>query len=115
MTEAGFRAVTGMETFFNIKCQYSGLRSHVGVLVATVRALKMYRGSPMVTAGLPLPKAYTEEDLNLLEKGFSNFRIQIENARMFGVPVVVAMNTFKTDTEAELNLNCCLSREHGVF
>ncbi|CAO2637687.1 C-1-tetrahydrofolate synthase, cytoplasmic [Lemmus lemmus] len=115
VTEAGFGAVTRMEKLFNSKCQYSGLLPHVGVLVAIVRALKMYEGNPTVTIGLPLPKAYVEEDLNLLEKGFSSFRKQIENARMFGVPVVVAMNAFKTDTEAELSLICRLSREHGVF
>ncbi|CAO2586667.1 C-1-tetrahydrofolate synthase, cytoplasmic, partial [Lemmus lemmus] len=115
VTEAGFGADIGMEKFFNIKCRYSGLQPHVVVLVATVRALKMHGGGPTVTAGLPLPKAYTEEDLDLVEKGFSNLRKQIENARMFGVPVVVAMNAFKTDTDAELDLICRLSREHGAF
>ncbi|XP_052595510.1 C-1-tetrahydrofolate synthase, cytoplasmic isoform X2 [Peromyscus californicus insignis] len=115
VTEAGFGADIGMEKFFNIKCRYSGLQPHVVVLVATVRALKMHGGGPTVTAGLPLPKAYTEEDLDLVEKGFSNLRKQIENARMFGVPVVVAMNVFKTDTDAELDLIGRLSREHGAF
>lgn len=115
VTEAGFGADIGMEKFFNIKCRYSGLQPHVVVLVATVRALKMHGGGPTVTAGLPLPKAYTEEDLDLVEKGFSNLRKQIENARMFGVPVVVAMNAFKTDTDAELDLIGRLSREHGAF
>lgn len=115
VTEAGFGADIGMEKFFNIKCRYSGLQPHVVVLVATVRALKMHGGGPTVTAGLPLPKAYTEEDLELVEKGFSNLRKQIENARMFGVPVVVAINAFKTDTDAELDLIGRLSREHGAF
>ncbi|KAF4017563.1 hypothetical protein G4228_009110, partial [Cervus hanglu yarkandensis] len=68
-----------------------------------------------VTAGLPLPKAYIEEDLELVEKGFSNLKKQIENARMFGVPVVVAVNAFKTDTEAELDLVSRLAKEHGAF
>ncbi|XP_010960559.1 C-1-tetrahydrofolate synthase, cytoplasmic [Camelus dromedarius] len=115
VTEAGFGADIGMEKFFNIKCRYSGLRPHVVVLVATVRALKMHGGGPTVTAGLPLPKAYIEENLELVEKGFSNLRKQIENARMFGVPVVVAVNAFKTDTEAELDLVSQLAREHGAF
>lgn len=115
VTEAGFGADIGMEKFFNIKCRYSGLQPHVVVLVATVRALKMHGGGPTVTAGLPLPKAYTEEDLDLVEKGFSNLRKQIENARMFGVPVVVAVNAFKTDTDAELDLIGRLSKEHGAF
>uniref|UniRef100_A0A8C5W5G4 C-1-tetrahydrofolate synthase, cytoplasmic n=1 Tax=Microcebus murinus TaxID=30608 RepID=A0A8C5W5G4_MICMU len=111
VTEAGLGADIGMETFFNIKCRYSGLRPQVVVLVATVRALKI----PTVTAGLPLPKAYTEENLELVEKGFSNLKKQIENARMFGVPVVVAVNAFKTDTEAELDLITRLARDHGAF
>lgn len=115
VTEAGFGADIGMEKFFNIKCRYSGLRPHVVALVATVRALKMHGGGPTVTAGLPLPKAYIEEDLELVEKGFSNLKKQIENARMFGVPVVVAVNAFKTDTEAELDLVSRLAREHGAF
>uniref|UniRef100_A0A2I3HN69 C-1-tetrahydrofolate synthase, cytoplasmic n=1 Tax=Nomascus leucogenys TaxID=61853 RepID=A0A2I3HN69_NOMLE len=115
VTEAGFGADIGMEKFFNIKCRYSSLCPHVVVLVATVRALKMHGGGPMVTAGLPLPKAYIEENLELVEKGFSNLKKQIENARMFGIPVVVAVNAFKTDTEAELDLIGRLSREHGAF
>nr|KAF6387988.1 methylenetetrahydrofolate dehydrogenase, cyclohydrolase and formyltetrahydrofolate synthetase 1 [Myotis myotis] len=115
VTEAGFGADIGMEKFFNIKCRYSGLRPHVVVLVATVRALKMHGGGPTVTAGLPLPKEYIEENLELVEKGFSNLKKQIENARMFGVPVVVAVNAFKTDTEAELDLVSRLAREHGAF
>uniref|UniRef100_A0A8C4LL46 formate--tetrahydrofolate ligase n=1 Tax=Equus asinus asinus TaxID=83772 RepID=A0A8C4LL46_EQUAS len=115
VTEAGFGADIGMEKFFNIKCRYSGLRPHVVVLVATVRALKMQGGGPTVTAGLPLPKAYIEENLELVEKGFSNLRKQIENARMFGVPVVVAVNAFRTDTEAELDLISHLAKAHGAF
>ncbi|XP_032036375.1 C-1-tetrahydrofolate synthase, cytoplasmic isoform X2 [Hylobates moloch] len=115
VTEAGFGADIGMEKFFNIKCRYSGLCPHVVVLVATVRALKMHGGGPTVTAGLPLPKAYIEENLELVEKGFSNLKKQLENARMFGIPVVVAVNAFKTDTEAELDLISRLSREHGAF
>ncbi|KAF3831083.1 hypothetical protein GH733_002321 [Mirounga leonina] len=115
VTEAGFGADIGMEKFFNIKCRYSGLRPHVVVLVATVRALKMHGGGPTVTAGLPLPKAYIEENLELVEKGFSNLRKQIENARMFGVPVVVAVNAFKTDSEAELDLISRLAKDHGAF
>ncbi|KAM4625652.1 C-1-tetrahydrofolate synthase, cytoplasmic [Polymixia lowei] len=115
VTEAGFGADIGMEKFFNIKCRYSGLRPHVVVLVATVRALKMHGGGPTVTAGMPLPKEYVEENLELLEKGCSNMRKQIENAKHFGVPVVVAVNAFKTDTEAELDLICSLAKAAGAF
>ncbi|KAA8582334.1 hypothetical protein FQN60_009074 [Etheostoma spectabile] len=112
---AGFGADIGMEKFFNIKCRYSGLRPHVVVLVATVRALKMHGGGPTVTAGMPLPKEYIEENLELLEKGCSNMRKQIENAQHFGVPVVVAVNAFKTDTEAELDLVCSMAKAAGAF
>ncbi|TRY54178.1 hypothetical protein DNTS_030453 [Danionella cerebrum] len=115
VTEAGFGADIGMEKFFNIKCRYSGLQPHVVVLVATVRALKMHGGGPSVTAGTPLPKEYLEENLTLLEAGCSNMRKQVENARLFGVPVVVAVNAFKTDTPAELDLICRLARDAGAF
>ncbi|NP_001080574.1 methylenetetrahydrofolate dehydrogenase (NADP+ dependent) 1, methenyltetrahydrofolate cyclohydrolase, formyltetrahydrofolate synthetase L homeolog [Xenopus laevis] len=115
VTEAGFGADIGMEKFFNIKCRYSGLRPHVVVLVSTVRALKMHGGGPTVTAGVPLPKEYTEENLDLIEKGCSNLRKQIENATIFGVPVVVAVNAFKTDTEAELDIVCDLAKKAGAF
>ncbi|TNM95582.1 hypothetical protein fugu_016665 [Takifugu bimaculatus] len=115
VTEAGFGADIGMEKFFNIKCRYSGLRPHVVVLVATVRALKMHGGGPTVTAGMPLPKEYIDENLELLEKGCSNMKKQIENAQHFGVPVVVAVNAFKTDTEAELDLVCSVAKAAGAF
>ncbi|KGL77367.1 C-1-tetrahydrofolate synthase, cytoplasmic, partial [Tinamus guttatus] len=115
VTEAGFGADIGMEKFFNIKCRYSGLRPHVVVLVATVRALKMHGGGPAVSAGVPLPKEYTEENLQILAKGCSNLSKQIQNARLFGVPVVVAVNAFKTDTKAELALVVQLAKEAGAF
>ncbi|XP_068219653.1 C-1-tetrahydrofolate synthase, cytoplasmic isoform X1 [Palaemon carinicauda] len=104
VTEAGFGADIGMEKFFNIKCRYSGLVPNAVVLVATVRALKMHGGGPTVTPGVPLPPIYTEENLDLVEKGFENLGKQIENGRLFGVPVVVAINAFSTDTQAELEL-----------
>ncbi|XP_044520791.1 C-1-tetrahydrofolate synthase, cytoplasmic isoform X2 [Gracilinanus agilis] len=115
VTEAGFGADIGMEKFFNIKCRYSGLRPHVVVLVATIRALKMHGGGPTVTAGVPLPKDYIEENLELVENGFCNLGKQIQNARMFGIPVVVAINAFKTDSEAEVELVARLAKETGAF
>ncbi|XP_068938460.1 C-1-tetrahydrofolate synthase, cytoplasmic isoform X3 [Petaurus breviceps papuanus] len=115
VTEAGFGADIGMEKFFNIKCRYSGLRPHVVVLVATIRALKMHGGGPTVTAGIPLPKDYIEENLELLEKGFCNLDKQIQNARVFGIPVVVAVNAFKTDSQAEVQLVIRLAKEAGAF
>uniref|UniRef100_A0A3B4A7J5 formate--tetrahydrofolate ligase n=1 Tax=Periophthalmus magnuspinnatus TaxID=409849 RepID=A0A3B4A7J5_9GOBI len=114
VTEAGFGADIGMEKFFNIKCRASGLKPNVVVLVATVRALKMHGGGPSVSAGAPLPKEYIDENLDLVAFGcYSNLRKQIQIAQQFGVPVVVAVNVFKTDTEAEVALVCQIARECG--
>ncbi|KAG7281237.1 hypothetical protein CRUP_019762 [Coryphaenoides rupestris] len=77
-------------------------------------ALKMH-GGPTVTAGMPLPREYVEENLELLERGCGNMKKQIENARHFGVPVVVAVNAFKTDTAAELDLICAVAKVSGAF
>ena len=104
VTESGFGADIGMEKFFNVKCRYSGLIPNVVVLVATVRALKMHGGGPKVVAGKPLAHAYTEENLELLEAGLGNMQHHIKNALRFGIPVVVAVNSFKTDTQAEVEL-----------
>lgn len=104
ITESGFGADIGMEKFFDIKCRYSGLVPNCVVLVSTVRALKMHGGGPKVVAGKPLDFAYTEENLPLLEKGCENLVAHIENIRRFGVPAVVAVNAFTTDTPAEIEL-----------
>jgi methylenetetrahydrofolate dehydrogenase (NADP+)/methenyltetrahydrofolate cyclohydrolase/formyltetrahydrofolate synthetase len=104
VTESGFAADMGMEKFFDIKCRYSGLVPDVVVLVATVRALKMHGGGPKVTAGAPLAPEYTNENLGLLEKGASNMLAHASIAQKFGIPVVVALNRFYTDTDAELEL-----------
>ncbi len=104
VTESGFGADIGMEKFFNIKCRYSGLIPNVVVLVATVRALKMHGGGPVVVAGKPLDPAYTEENLDLLRAGLGNLQAHIKNALRFGIPVVVAVNSFADDTEAEVEL-----------
>jgi len=102
VTESGFGADIGMEKFFDIKCRTSGLIPNAVVLVATVRALKMHGGGPAVKPGAPLDEAYTQENLPLLEKGLCNLGAHIRNARKFGIPVVVAVNAFHTDTPAEL-------------
>lgn len=104
ITESGFGADMGMEKFMNIKCRYSGLVPSVVVLVATVRALKMHGGGPKVVAGKPLDVAYTTENLELLSAGMSNMLHHIKTARKFGIPVVVAVNRFLTDSPAELEL-----------
>ena len=104
VTESGFGADIGMEKFFDIKCRISGLKPDCVVMVATVRALKTHGGGPKVIAGRPLDPAYTEENLSLLEAGMVNLEAQIANAMKFGVPVVVAINGFPTDSEAEHDL-----------
>jgi formyltetrahydrofolate synthetase len=104
ITESGFGADIGMEKFFDIKCRYSGLIPNCVVLVATVRALKMHGGGPTVRAGAPLDPAYTEENLDLLRAGLGNMEVHIKNALGFGIPVVVAVNSFANDTEAEVEL-----------
>jgi methylenetetrahydrofolate dehydrogenase (NADP+)/methenyltetrahydrofolate cyclohydrolase/formyltetrahydrofolate synthetase len=114
VTESGFGADCGMEKFFDIKCRVSGLVPNCVVLVSTVRALKMHGGGPRVVAGKPLDKAYTEENLELLEKGLPNLLQHIENILKFGVPVVVAINRFKDDTDAEIELIRQRARETGA-
>lgn len=114
VTEAGFGADIGMEKFFDIKCRTSGLKPSAVCLVATVRALKMHGGGPKVSPGQPLQKEYIEEDLVLLEAGCCNMLRHIENCTKFGVPVVVAINQFATDTPAELELIKKLAIEGGA-
>ncbi len=114
VTESGFGADIGMEKFLDIKCRYSGLIPNVVVIVATARALKMHGGGPKVVAGRPLDKAYTEENLALLEKGATNLAKHIQNAKLYGIPVVVAVNSFKYDTEAEIKLVQKIAEEAGA-
>jgi len=104
VTESGFGADIGMEKFFDIKCRTSGLVPNCVVLVGTIRALKMHGGGPKVVPGKPLPDEYVQENLDLLEKGVCNLTRNIEIAQMFGVPVVVAINRFPADTDAEVEL-----------
>jgi methylenetetrahydrofolate dehydrogenase (NADP+)/methenyltetrahydrofolate cyclohydrolase/formyltetrahydrofolate synthetase/formate--tetrahydrofolate ligase len=114
VTESGFGADIGMEKFFNIKCRYSGLIPNCVVLVATIRALKMHGGGPRVIPGRALDTAYTEENLDLVAAGSDNLRIHIRNAKRFGIPVVVAVNKFPTDTAAEVELVKKLAMEAGA-
>ncbi len=104
VTESGFGADIGMEKFFDIKCRYSGLIPQVVVLVATVRALKMHGGGPKVVAGKPLAAEYTDENLDLLRAGLPNLERHVQNALKYGVNVVVAVNSFATDTPAEVEI-----------
>jgi formate--tetrahydrofolate ligase len=101
-TEAGFGADMGAEKFFDIKCRQSRLRPDAAVMVATVRALKMHGGVGRIVAGKPLDPALEEENVEAVRRGSANLAAQIENVRVFNVPVVVAVNHFPTDTEAEV-------------
>jgi len=114
ITEAGFGADIGMEKFCNIKCRVSGLKPNAVVIVATVRALKMHGGGPEVTPGKPLSEVYLKENLEILEKGCSNLIRHIQNSKKFGVKVVVAVNRFTNDTDAELELVRKISLEAGA-
>jgi len=104
VTESGFGADLGMEKFMDIKCRVSGLAPNCVVIVATVRALKMHGGVGNVRPGKPLPPELVTENLPALEKGCANLIKHVENARLFGVPVVVAVNRFTEDTDAEVEL-----------
>jgi formyltetrahydrofolate synthetase len=115
ITESGFGADIGMEKFFDIKCRYSGLIPQVVVLVATVRALKMHGGGPKVVAGKPLALEYTDENLDLLRKGLPNMVRHIQNALKFGINVVVAVNSFSTDTPVEEDIVRQAALEAGAM
>jgi len=106
ITEAGFGADLGAEKFFDIKCRLAGFRPDAAVLVATVRALK-YNG------GVPKEKL-AAEDLEALRRGFPNLEKHVENLGKFGVPVLVAINTFDTDSPAELEYIRDKCRDLGV-
>ena len=114
VTESGFAADIGFEKFWNVKCRLSGLKPHVSVIVATIRALKMHGGGPAVKPGRPLPEEYTKENLALLEKGCENLFHHVKNVRMSGIRPVVCINQFYTDTDAEIELIRSLCRERGV-
>lgn len=115
VTEAGFGADIGMEKFFNIKCRASGLKPKCAVIVATVRALKMHGGGPPVVAGKPLADEYVQENVELVEKGVANLVKHIQNAKKFGVNVVVAINQFKNDTPNEIEAIRRASMEAGAY
>lgn len=106
VTEAGFGADLGAEKFFDIKCRYAGLKPDVAVIVATVRALKMNGGVAKDNLA--------EENLEALKTGSANLLRHLDNVAKYGVPAVVAINRFPTDTEAELELLRDLCKEKGI-
>jgi len=102
VTESGFGADIGFEKFWNLKCRFSGLKPHCAVIVATVRALKSHGGGPPVPPGKPLDPVYKEENVELVDKGCANLLKHIENVKKAGISPVVCINSFYTDTKAEI-------------
>ena len=115
VTEAGFGADCGAEKFFDIKCRVSGLIPNAVVLVCSIRAIKAHSGRFEVVAGKPLDKGLTSENLLALEEGTCNLEKHIENLRIFGIPVVVAINRFTADTDREINFVINKAKEFGAF
>ncbi len=103
VTESGFGADCGGEKMINLKCRYSGLALDAAVVVATIRALKMHGGVGRVVPGRPLPAELTTENVDAVRRGCENLRKQVENMRVHGLPVVVAINRFPTDTQREFD------------
>ncbi|KAG9401327.1 Monofunctional C1-tetrahydrofolate synthase, mitochondrial [Aphanomyces cochlioides] len=114
VTEAGFGVDMGVEKFCHVKCRASGLRPDCIVLVATIRALKYHGGAPPPVGTKALPVEYTTERLDLVARGCVNLVKQIQNAKLFGVPVVVALSPFPHDTTAELELAQAQARAAGA-
>lgn len=106
VTEAGFGADLGAEKFLDIKCRYGKLKPDAVVIVATIRALKMHGGVKKTDLGA--------ENLEALDKGFANLKKQVENMRKFGLPVLVGINRFINDTQAEIDLLTKKCQEFGV-
>jgi len=115
VTESGFGADIGFEKFWNLKCRMSGLAPDAVVVVATIRALKMHGGGPAVKPGIPLADEYTSENLELVEKGCENLIAHIETVKKSGVRPVVCVNSFYTDTKAEIALVRKIAEQNGAL
>ncbi len=115
ITESGFGADIGFEKFWNLKCRMSGLKPNAVVIVATIRALKMHGGGPAVKPGMPLSEEYIRENLELVEKGCENLVAHIETVRKSGVRPVVCVNSFHTDTKAEIALVRKIAEQNGAL
>ncbi|HUU19081.1 MAG TPA: formate--tetrahydrofolate ligase [Sedimentisphaerales bacterium] len=115
VTESGFGADIGFEKFWNLKCRMSGLVPNAVVVVATVRALKMHGGGPAVKPGIPLSEEYTTENLELVEKGCENLIAHIETVKKSGVRPVVCINSFHTDTKAEIKFVRKIAEQNGAL
>jgi formate--tetrahydrofolate ligase len=114
VTESGFASDLGMEKFMDIKCRQSGLVPDCVVVVATIRALKMHGGAGSASIGKALPDSLTREDLGALERGLANLGRHLANVAAFGVPAVVAINGFPTDTPAEVEMVRQYARKAGA-
>jgi formate--tetrahydrofolate ligase len=115
VTESGFGADIGFEKFWNLKCRISGLVPNAVVIVATIRALKMHGGGPTVKPGIPLSEEYTGENLELVEKGCENLVAHIETVKKSGVRPVVCINSFHTDTKAEIKFVLKIAEQNGAL
>ena len=115
VTEAGFGSDMGMEKFFNIKYRQTGVAPSCIVLVATVRSLKSNSGRFNIKPGQPLPTQVTECNVELLAEGSANLGWHIQNAKSYGLPVIVAINRFPYDHEEELDFVRQYALEHGAF
>ncbi|MFA5147028.1 MAG: formate--tetrahydrofolate ligase [Candidatus Omnitrophota bacterium] len=115
VTESGFGVDCGAEKFFDIKCRYGRLVPDVAVLVSSVRALKAHSGRFKVSPGRPLDKGLLKEDIGALEEGCANLEKQIENVKTFGIPCVVAINRFGSDTKREIETVKRRSGAAGAF
>jgi formate--tetrahydrofolate ligase len=102
VTESGFAADIGFEKFWNLKCRYSGLKPNAVVIVATIRALKCHGGAPIPVPGKPIPEEYKTENVGWVEKGTENLLHCINIVKKAGIPPVVCINAFYTDTENEI-------------
>jgi formate--tetrahydrofolate ligase len=115
VTESGFGADIGFEKFWNLKCRMSGLTPNAVVIVATIRALKMHGGGPTVKPGVPLSDEYIQENIELVEKGCENLIAHIETVKKSGVKPVVCINSFYTDTKAEIAVVRKVAEQNGAL
>lgn len=115
VTEAGFGSDMGMEKYFNIKYRQSGIKPSCVVVVATLRSIKANSGKFNIKPGQALPKEITETNLELLQIGCENLKWHIANAKSYGLPVIIAINRFPTDSLEELNFVAQFSLNCGAF
>jgi len=115
VTESGFGADIGFEKFWNLKCRYSGLKPDAVVIIATLRALKMHGGGPTVKPGMPLAWEYSHENCRLVEAGCENLLAHIDIVRKSGVKPIVCLNSYCTDTKAEVDIVRKIVEQNGAL